>query len=251
MERGSREANRVPLEDSARTCGNKAEGSLVEASIVSGHDVHHERHDPQQSFSDPTDGVSEEDLLRANVYGLLARMLAAPPSDETLEIVRGLAGANDGTAIGAALDDLGGLAAATPRAQAEDEFTRLFYGFGAGGEITPTASFYLTGFLNEKPLADLRDDLAALGVSASGFNKEPEDHIAFLCETMHGLITGAYHGGAGLGGQKSFFQKHLAPWAARMFEDIEGAEAAALYAPIGTVGKYFMAVEAEAFEMAA
>lgn len=202
--------------------------------------------DPEQAAA-----VSDEDMLRANVYGLLARMLAAPPSGETLDIVRGLDGADDGTEFGAALANLGALAIRTPRGQAEDEYTRLFFGFGAGGEITPTASFYLTGFINEKPLANLRQDLLGLGIAVSGLNKEPEDHIAFLCEVMHGLITGRFGEGAGRARQKSFFQKHLAPWAARLFEDLEGAEAAVLYMPVGAVGKRFMAVEAEAFEMAA
>ena len=199
--------------------------------------------------------VSGEDMLRANVYGLLARLLTSPPSDETLEIVRGLADADDGTEMGTALANLGSLAARTPRAQAEDEFTRLFFGFGAGGEITPTASFYQTGFINDKPLANLRQDLLEMGIAVSGLNKEPEDHIAFLCEVMHGLITGGLGSrnqkGIGLDRQKSFFQRHLAAWAARLFGDLEGADAAVLYMPVGTVGKLFMAVEAEAFEMAA
>ena len=148
-----------------------------------------------------------------------------------------------------------GLAARSPRAQVEDEFTRLFFGFGAGGEITPTASFYRTGFINDKPLANLRQDLLELGITVSGLNKEPEDHIAFLCEVMHGLITGALGArdqeGVGLDMQKSFFQRHLAAWAARLFGDLEAADAAVLYMPVGTVGKLFMTVEAEAFEMAA
>ena len=210
---------------------------------------------PDQVETETTTAISGEDMLRANVYGLLARVLASPPSNETLEIVRDLADADDGTEMGAALSNLGTLAARTPRAQVEDEYTRLFYGFGAGGEITPTASFYRTGFINDKPLANLRQDLLELGITVSGLNKEPEDHIAFLCEVMHGLITGALGarscGGVGLAKQKSFFQRHLAPWAARLFGDLEGADAAVFYMPVGTVGKFFMAVEAEAFEMTA
>jgi len=117
--------------------------------------------------------------------------------------------------------------------------------------LTPSASFYLTGFVYEKPLSELRADLTELGVGVSGLNNEPEDHIAFLCETMHGLITGGLGSGVGLAGQQNFFRKHIAPWAVRFFEDLEGAEAATLYMPIGTVGKIFLAIEAEAFEMAA
>ncbi len=210
---------------------------------------------PAQAESELTTAIFGEDMLRANVYGLLARLLTEAPSDATLEITRGLAGADDGTEMGIALANLGALAVRTPRAQVEDEFTRLFFGFGAGGEITPTASFYRTGFINDKPLANLRQDLLELGITVSGLNKEPEDHIAFLCEVMHGLITGALGArdqeGVGLDMQKSFFQKHLAAWAARLFGDLEAADAAVLYMPVGTVGKLFMTVEAEAFEMAA
>ena len=223
----------------------------MEADTISGGGIPEESAHPDPTQPGVTPAISEEDMLRANLYGLLARVLAAPPSDETLEIVRGLAGADDGTEIGTALSNLGTLAVRTPRTQAEDEYTRLFFGFGAGGEITPTASFYLTGFINEKPLANLRQDLMEFGITVSGLNKEPEDHIAFLCEVMHGLITGQLGDGPGLARQKSFFQKHLAPWAARVFEDLEGAEAALFYMPVGTVGKLFMTVEAEAFEMAA
>ena len=210
---------------------------------------------PDPTETETATAISVEGMLRANVYGLLARVLTSPPSDETLEIVRDLADADDSTEMGVALSNLGTLAARTPRAQVEDEYTRLFYGFGAGGEITPTASFYRTGFINDKPLANLRQDLLELGIAVSGLNKEPEDHIAFLCEVMHGLITGTLGArsceGVGLVKQKSFFQRHLAPWAARLFGDLEGADAAVFYMPVGSVGKFFMAVEAEAFEMTA
>ena len=223
----------------------------MEADNTSGSDVHREHELPDSAHTEMNGSISEEDMLRTQLYGLLARSLAEPPSDETLEILRGLADADDGTDIGKALSTLGVLAVRTPRGHAEDEFTKLFYGMGAGGELTPSASFYLTGFVYEKPLSELRADLTELGVGVSGLNKEPEDHIAFLCETMYGLITGDLGSGIGLAGQRDFFQKHIAPWVVRFFEDLEGAEAAALYMPLGTVGKIFMAVEAEAFEMAA
>ena len=193
--------------------------------------------------------VSGEDTMRANVYGLLARLLTAPPSDDTLEILRSLKVSDDGTGICKALASLSSIAARTSRAEAEDEFTRLFYGLGAGGEITPTASYYLTGFINEKPLANLRQDLMELGITVSGLNKEPEDHIAFLCEVMHGMIVGTLSEGVGLNRQKAFFQKHMMSWAMRVFEDLEKAEAAVLYMPVGTVGRLFIAVETEGFEM--
>lgn len=219
--------------------------------------------DPKQSDAsgiDPTvDGhavamtheVTGEDVLRANIYGLLARMLTEPPADETLEILRALDGADDGTEIGRALANLGAMAVRTPLGMANDEYTRLFYGFGAGGEIHPYASYYLTGFVYEKPLAELRADLQEIGIERSGHNSEPEDHIAFLCEVMHGLITGKFGSATDAGRQHEFFRKHLAPWADLLFADLEAASSAVLYMPLAALARLFFAVEAEAFEMAA
>lgn len=193
------------------------------------------------------------DTQRANLYGLLARVLAEPMSDETLDIVRALENDNPGTdtELGQALASLGALATRTARTVAEEEYTVLFYGHGAGGEMQPYASQYLTGFIYEKPLANLRKDMAELGIAASGSSSEPEDHIAYLCEIMHGLITGAFGEPATLEAQQKFFETHMASWAGQFFTDLEGAEAAALYMPVGTIGRLFLAIESDAFEMAA
>jgi len=172
-------------------------------------------------------------------------------NDETLEVVRALKGSGDGNELGGAFAAFGAVAVRTPRGGAEDEFSALFYGDGSGGELLPYASYYLTGFLLEKPLANLRGDMAVLGIQPSGLSKEPEDHIAFLCEIMHGLITGAFGEPASLAAQQKFFKTHMAPWAGQFFTDLEGAELAALYRPVGTIGRLFISIEAEAFEMAA
>ncbi len=204
------------------------------------------------NLTEPSDGtIGKEDLQRAHVYALLARVLAEPMSEETLEIVRALEGQSDENELGSAFAALGSVAIRTPRGKAEDEYSALFYGDGARGELLPFASFYLTGFLLEKPLAKLRGDMAALGIQTSGISKDPEDHLAFLCEIMHGLITGAFNQPASLETQKKFFETHVAPWASQFFTDLEGAESAVLYMPVGTIGRLFMAVEAEAFELVA
>ena len=195
--------------------------------------------------------IAEEDLERAHLYALLARVLAEPMGDETLEVVRALEGQSDGNELGGAFAAFGAVAVRTPRGSAEEEFSALFYGDGSGGELLPYASYYLTGFLLEKPLANLRGDMAVLGIQPSGLSKEPEDHIAFLCEIMHGLITGAFGEPASLAAQQKFFKTHMAPWAGQFFTDLEGAELAALYRPVGTIGRLFISIEAEAFEMAA
>ncbi len=206
---------------------------------------------PGQQETTGNRDIPEEDLRRAHLYGLLARVLAEPMSDETLEIVRSLEGESDDTLLGKALATLGSIAVRTPRGAAGDEYSLLFYGMGAGGELLPYGSNYLTGALYEKPLADLRGAMAELGIADSGISKEPEDHIAFLCEIMHGLITGAFGEPADLAAQAKFFKAHMLPWAGKFFEDLEGAKTAALYMPVGTIGKLFLAIEGEAFEIAA
>lgn len=196
-------------------------------------------------------GASEEDLLRANFYGLLARVLSGPMDDETLETMRTLATHDDASPLGQAIASFGKLCQRTPRVRAEEEYTSLFYGVGAGGEISPYASLYLTGLVYDKPLAELRGDMARLGIAAAEDNAEPEDHIASLCEMMHGLLTGALGGEGGKAEIRAFFDQHLAPWAGKLFADLECAESAVLYMPVGTIGRLFIEVEREAFEMAA
>ncbi len=194
---------------------------------------------------------TEDDALRAAFYGLLSRALARPMDDDTLLTVRQLATHADHTELGRAIASFGALAVRTPRGKAEEEFSELFYGAGAGGELSPYGSLYLTGLVYDKPLAALRGDMAEIGIATADDNAEPEDHIASLCEMMHGILTGAYEGASGAAAAKVFFERHLAPWATNFFEDLEGAQVAVLYMPVGTIGKVFMAIEREAFEMAA
>jgi TorA maturation chaperone TorD len=132
----------------------------------------------------------------------------------------------------------------------EEEFFNLFIGIGQG-ELLPYGSYYLTGFLNEKPLAVLRVDMDELGIGRVEGVKEPEDHIASLCEMMAGMITGAFGEPVGLDRQREFFDKHIGCWAPRFFEDLQAAETAAFYMPVGLIGSVFMSVESQAFEMAA
>jgi TorA maturation chaperone TorD len=190
--------------------------------------------------------VAEEDALRARFYGLLAHLLASPPGRETLESLRRLEG--DDTEMGRGLAGLATVAGTVSPEVAEAEYNALFIGLSEG-ELIPYGSYYLTGFLYEKPLADLRWDMDALGIArAKGF-AEPEDHIASVCEVMHELIMGNLGGAADIGTQRKFFDVHVHSWAPRFFEDLETAEQAVLYRPIGTVGRVFMAIERDAFSM--
>lgn len=194
--------------------------------------------------------LGEADLARAGFYALLARLLAEPPGGDLLQQVRAI-DADDST-LGQELGRLARLARATDQEAAAGEYTLLFYGKGDGGEVLPYASYYRTGILNDKPLADLRGDMKELGIARGDLNKEPEDHIAFMLEMMHGLITGAFGAGpVDLDRQTKFFHDHLAPWAIDFFEDLEAAKSATFYAAVAGLGRVFLSIEQDAFQMAA
>lgn len=181
------------------------------------------------------DSLTEE---RAGLFALLGFSLGGAPSAAFLDRLAGLA-AVEGR-LGAALATLAEAAAATTQAAAAEEHFALFIGVGRG-ELQPYASFYRTGFLHDRPLADLRADLARLGIARAAGTLEPEDHIAFLCETMAGLLGGRL--GPGASAADAFFTRHLAPWAGRFFTDLTTAEAARFYRAIGGLGR--IAIELE------
>jgi len=192
--------------------------------------------------------IAEEDLLRADVYDLPGALLARPPDRALIARIAGLSG--DTTPIGQAVGALARVARATTEKAAEREFNALFIGL-ARGELLPYASYYLTGFLHEKPLALLRQDMARLGIAPATNKREPEDNIASLCEMMAGLIRGRFARAVDLATQRDFFNRHLGPWAGHFFADLEGAKGSVLYAPVGALGRAFVEVEREAFRMGA
>ena len=196
---------------------------------------------------DHWEDLAEVEAQRAALYALLARLLAAPPEADFLENLQQLQG--DETPLGVALSALAQAAKLAP-ADVEEEFTKLFYGVGAGGELLPYASHYMTGLLYDKPLADLRSDLKRLGLEGNPEATEPEDCVATELEIMHTLILG-YRGPDGEACQQSFFKTHLLPWASNFFTDLEKAENASVYVPVGTIGLLLMEIEEQAFEMAA
>ncbi len=190
--------------------------------------------------------VPEEERLRADLYDFLGALLAGPPDARLLKTCSGLTG--DQTDLGQAVAALARLGGNCTTKAAEREFNGLFVGLGRG-ELLPYASYYLTGFLNEKPLAGLRRDMARLGMTRADNVFEPEDNIASLCEMMAGLICGRFGQPADLAAQRTFFNAHIGPWAGHFFSDLEGAKTSVFYAPVGAVGRAFMEIEREAFRM--
>jgi TorA maturation chaperone TorD len=181
---------------------------------------------------------------RAQEYALLATLLGRAPDAKLLKNLGGLRG--DATPLGVAHAALAQAASETTVERVEREFFNLFIGLGRG-ELLPYASYYLTGFLHERPLARVREDLDRLGIERAGTSREPEDHIAILLEVMAGLARNDFE--AGFDEQKQFFERHLKPWAARMFADLEMSQAASFYRAVGRVGRVFMELESEAFTL--
>jgi len=182
---------------------------------------------------------SPEQHYRAGAYGLLASLLSRPPDQERLDWVSGFAPVEQtGDEMVVAMSMLG-LAATTCRPEAiGDEYHALFIGLGRG-ELVPYGSWYLTGFLMERPLGRLRDDLAALGFQRDPGVHEPEDHAAALCEVMQLLISDAVPHNR----QADFFNTHMADWCKRFFIDLSEARSAVFYRAVGRFGMAFMEVE--------
>jgi TorA maturation chaperone TorD len=189
---------------------------------------------------------TEEDALRADLYGLLGTLLSGPASAEVIASTAALTG-DDGD-LGRAVAELAKVAAQSTPDQLEREYNALFIGLGRG-ELLPYGSFYLTGFLHEKPLGLLREHMKMLGIARNENVKEPEDHIATLCEIMSGLISGAFGAPLPPKDQEAFFNTHVAPWAGHFFTDLEKASGSVFYAPVGKIGRAFMQIEIEACRM--
>lgn len=175
---------------------------------------------------------------RARLFALIGRLCVAPPDADMLRALRNLTG--DATQVGQVVKALALAAQDTTHDAADREFFDLFIGVGRG-EVLPYASYYITGFLHERPLADLRADLRRLGLERATGVAEPEDHLGFLCEAYAGLLAGSFEGGAREA--ERFFARHIASWAGRCFIDIERAQAAKFYRAVGTLGRTAIEIE--------
>lgn len=190
--------------------------------------------------------LDETEVARAQEYRLVATLLVRAPNADLLSRVGKLRA--DASPLGLAHAALAEAAETITVEKAEREFFNLFIGLGRG-ELLPYGSYYLSGFLHERPLARLREDLVRLGIERTDGNPEPEDHVTTLCEVMAGLIDG--HFGAPGGNDRQFFEKHLSPWIERFFADLEQAEGADFYRRVGTLGRRFLQIEKEAYALPA
>jgi len=188
--------------------------------------------------------LDEVDGARGREYALLATLLARAPEQALLDRIAGLRA--DPSMLGLAHAALAEAAGQTTAERVEREYFELFIGLGRG-ELLPYGSYYLAGFLHERPLARLRESLAQLGIERAAGQAEPEDHAAILCEIMAGLASGRF--AAPEGAARALFEAHVAPWMEPFFCDLEQADAVDFYRHVGTLGRVFMTIERQAFAL--
>ncbi len=184
--------------------------------------------------------LEDEQRYRASAYGLLAALFRTPPDRGLLDYVGELSPEGDEAAdeLAQALAALAADSRAAELGALDDEYHALFIGVG-GGELMPYGSWYLTGYMMEQPLADLRDDLARLGFERSAETHEPEDHISALFEVFSVMIADA----VSLDEQRNFFEKHLLSWLARFYDDLAKARSAEFYKGVARFGAAFNQLE--------
>ncbi len=184
--------------------------------------------------------IENEQRYRAAAYSLLAAMLRAVPDQALLDHLGKLSPESDGEAdeLSEAMAGLASAAGKFDLDQLEDEYNALFIGVGKG-EVVPYGSWYLTGFLMEQPLSDLRDDLQTLGFERDENTHEPEDHAAAIFEVFSAMINDA----SSLDQQQGFFEKHMQPWLKLFFADLGKARSAEFYKPVARFGAAFIELE--------
>jgi TorA maturation chaperone TorD len=199
--------------------------------------------DERPGLAAAPDGI---DTARAQEYALLATLLSRAPDQALLARIARLPG--DTSPLGIAHAALADAARSADTADVEREYFALFVGLGRG-ELLPYGSYYLSGFLHDRPLARLRENLATLSLERAASQAEPEDHAAILCEVMAGVVSGQFP--APPGSDRLLFERHLAPWIGRFFADLERANSADFYRTVGALGGTFIDIETEAFALPA
>ena len=198
----------------------------------------------------PVSSALDEETARAEVYGLLAALYYAPPLPDLMAQLR--VAVTEAPAAGGFLEEPWREVVAAARELSDDEvatdYDALFGGVGKP-EVYVFGSHYLSGFLNEKPLAALRNDLAELGLARDEAMPETEDHVAYLCEVMRYLIAGDDVAVANLTQQQKFFTTHLQPWVLQMCDAIAAHPRARFYAALAGFTRAFVNVEAQGFDM--
>ena len=195
-------------------------------------------------------GTLDEETARAEVYGLLAALYYAAPSQDLYDNLR--VAVTQSPAAGGSLESPWAELVAAARDQSLHEITREYdalFGGVSKPEVYLFGSHYLSGFLNEKPLAALRGDIAALDLARDETLPETEDHVAYICEVMRYLIAGEDVAVANLTRQREFFTRHVQTWLPAMCEALMQHPKARFYRALAGFTQSFVSVEAQGFDM--
>ena len=184
--------------------------------------------------------IENEQMYRAAASSLIAALLRASPDQALLDHVGAMSptGDKETDALFSAMTDLAEAAKTQDISQLEDEFNNLFIGLGRG-ELVPYGSWYLTGYLMEQPLSDLRDDLAALGFERNPEVSEPEDHVSAIFEVFSVMISDVFS----LTDQQQFLESHMLPWVGNFFADLGNAKSASFYRSVARFGAAYLELE--------
>jgi TorA maturation chaperone TorD len=195
--------------------------------------------------------IVEEDQVRADFYALLANLFYRAPDDRLLQaiVIAPEPVAENDRNLADAWTALAAASGVVSTDALVEEFETLFIGVGRA-PVLLYGSFYQAGFMNEKPLADLRTDLAELGFARDAGARETEDHLAALCDVMRAMILGDIATvPASLQVQKSFFLKHMQPWVLQCCDAAIKNENSNYYERVAAFAKAFFQIEIQAFEM--
>lgn len=185
--------------------------------------------------------IDDDEGVRADTYSILSSLLSHTPGQDLLDYLSHIEASDTGDIgpMGQAWQLLRQAANEADPGQLDDEYHDLFIGLGRG-QVIPYASWHITGFLMDKPLSDLRDDLKKLGIEANPDEKDPEDHIAALCEIMSILIRADDVEGYQ---QRRFYIRHIHPWADKFFNELQSATSVSFYKSVGLLGQRYIELE--------
>lgn len=191
-----------------------------------------------------------DELARAELYGLLSQLWLAPPDAPLLEQFR--VAVTEAPQAGGLLEAPWQALVAAMRASSVEaaaaEHEALFLGVGKP-EVFVYGSYYLSGFLHERPLALLRVSLAQLGLTRDAQRAETEDHVAYVFEVMRYLIAGDDAGVCNLEQQRRFFRSHVQSWVEALCEAVLAHPRAELWRAVAGFTQAFVQVETQAFDL--
>ncbi|NQW69927.1 MAG: molecular chaperone TorD family protein [Betaproteobacteria bacterium] len=194
-----------------------------------------------------------EDLARADLYGLIARLFHQAPDQELLDqIAASMPEGQEVQAEDAPLSKVWHTVVELAKTNSakvwQDEFDLNFISVGRP-KIILNGSFYMAGYLNERPLVEIRRTLNAFGLESAEEISETEDHISAVCEVMRYLIAGDDVEVSNLTNEKAFFNDYIRPWYEDLCAAIDDVPEMRLYHSVAALTREFLDIESQSFDM--